>query len=116
MSNNLIFKYGTGDLPVSSAGTVYIKKSGNAKADMYIDSPGTNSKRLRVGSDVYVGNPEDTEAEDYEVVINPNGEIIENVVTSEQPGGFVIRVVNPTNPDTYVPQDNPGINVITLVI
>ena len=44
MSNDLIFKYGDGDLPESNAGTVYIKKSGNTKADMYVDSPETKSK------------------------------------------------------------------------
>jgi hypothetical protein len=82
MSNDLIFKYGTTDLPASNAaGTVYIKKSGNTKADMYVDSPETNSQRLRIGSDVYVGDPENTEAKDYDVIINPNGDIIDNVVT-----------------------------------
>ena len=82
MVNDLIFKYGTGDLPESNdAGTVYIKKSGNTKADMYVDSPDANNQRLRIGSDGYVGDPEDTEAEDYKVVINPNGDIIDNVVT-----------------------------------
>lgn len=113
---DLIFKYGAGDLPESNAGTVYIKKSGNTKADMYVDSPEANSRRLRIGSDVYVGDPEDTEAEDYEVVINPNGEVIENVVTSESAGGFVIRVLSLTDPDTEISQEKPNSNIITLVI
>lgn len=114
---DLIFKYGTGVLPESSnAGTVYIKKSGNTKADMYVDSPENTSQRLRIGSDVYVGDPKDTEAKDYEVIINPNGEVINNVVTSAEAGGFVIRVVNSSDPDNYEPNDNPSNNMITLVI
>ena len=118
MSNDLIFKYGTGDLPESNAGTVYIKKSGNTKADMYVDSPETNSQRLRIGSDVYVGDPEDTEAEDYEVVINPNGEVIENWVTAETDGGFVIRIeeVAAANIDGWKPTSTPTKNMIIFVV
>lgn len=121
MANDLIFKYGTGNLPESNAGTVYIKKSGNTKADMYIDSPETNSQRLRVGSDVYVGDPEDTEANDYEVVINPNGDVLEGIVTgldsSENPMAYTIRVVEVEESalDSYTPTDADG-NIITLVI
>ena len=113
---DLIFKYGDGVLPEKKAGTVYIKKSGNTKADMYVDSPEATSQRLRIGSDVYVGDPKDTEAKDYEVIINPNGEVINNVVTSDEAGGFVIRVVNSSDPDNYKPNDNPSNNMITLVI
>lgn len=118
MSNDLIFKYGTGDLPGSNAGTVYIKKLGNTKADMYVDSPEANSQRLRIGSDVYVGDPEDAEAEDYKVVINPNGEVIENLVTTETNGGFVIRVesVNKNNIDNWTPTDTPSKNTIIFVV
>ena len=114
---DLIFKYGTGVLPESNAGgTVYIKKSGNTKADMYVDSPEATSQRLRIGSDVYVGDPKDTEAKDYEVIINPNGEVINNIVTSEEAGGFVIRVVSSSDPDNYKPDNNTSNNMITLVI
>lgn len=122
MANDLIFKYGTGDLPESNdAGTVYIKKSGNTKADMYVDSPDANNQRLRIGSDVYVGDPEDTEANDYDVVINPNGDVLEGIVTgldsSENPMAYTIRVVEVEESvlDSYTPTDADS-NIITLVI
>lgn len=124
MANDLIFKYGEGNMPAATAdtaGTIYIKKSGNSKADMYVDSPDTNSQRLRIGSDVYVGDPEDTEANDYEVIINPNGDIIDNVVTGMNEQGdympYILRIVNvdEVDLDTYTPTDANS-NIITFVI
>lgn len=120
MGINLNFKYGTGVIPATSEqtrGNVYIKKIGNTRAKMFIDSP-IATERLTIGGDVFVGDPdvEGSGADDYDVIINPDGDIINNVVTSEQAGGFMIRVVSPSNPDTYIPQDNPNSNMITLVI
>lgn len=124
---NLDFKYGdensslptNGTTPNLNPGRIYVKKSGTGKAKMFIDTPDTSSsERLQIGGDIFVGDPdaEGSGAEDYDVVINPNGDVIDNIVTSEQAGGFVIRVVSPANPDTYIPQDNPNSNMITLVI
>lgn len=120
MSNGLSFKYGTGDLknqnaPDYDAGTVYVRKLSDTRGQMFVDYPGQEDARLQIGGEIFVGDPNEA-GDDYEVIINPNGDVIDNVVTSEQAGGFVIRVVSPANPDTYIPQDNPNSNMITLVI
>lgn len=122
---DLNFKYGTGELPGITSGSVYIKKiadakegAANGRARIYIDSPETNSKRLEIGGgDVYVGKSSDSEAKNYDVVIDPDGDVINNIVTSETSGGYIIRVVETTSPDAYdITKDNPNSNVITLVI
>lgn len=127
MSVNLKFKYGTQELNAAkNAGNIYVRKiasatnenKDNGRAKLYIDTPISNGEveRLSVGSDVFVGDPNSEEASNYDVIINPAGNIINNVVTSEQSGGFVIRVVEQDNPDTWVPDDQPNENTITLVV
>ena len=92
--NDLIFKYnnGTKDVPEfaeASAGTIYIKKKSDTRAEMFIHTPlekeGDTGLKLQVGGsgNVYVGDSDDPAAKEYQVVINPDGEILENVVTSE---------------------------------
>lgn len=53
MSNDLIFKYGITDLPDNkTAGTVYIKKTTDEKGVFYVDTPETDSKRLKIGCEI----------------------------------------------------------------
>ena len=120
---DLKFKYGTSDISGASndPGTIYVQRTGNGKAKMYIDNPtATGADRLQIGGDIFVGDPnvEGSGAGDYDVIINPNGEVIENWVTTETDGGFVIRVesIEENQLDTYIPQDNPSKNMITFVL
>ena len=125
--NDLIFKYGEGDVPsfndATSAGTIYIKKKSDTKAEMFIHTPlqdeDDDKLTLQVGGfgNVYVGDPTNPEASEYQAVINPNGDVIDNIVTSEESGGYIIRVVESEDPDNYdITADNPARNVITLVV
>ena len=119
---NLDFKYGDensslpqdGTTPALTPGRIYVKKSGTGKAKMFIDTPDiSSSERLQIGGDIFVGDPnaEGSGADDYDVIINPNGEVIENWVTTETDGGFVIRVEKATgNIDTYTPSIGSGLN------
>ena len=53
---------------------------------MYIDNPTiTGSDRLQIDGNIFVGDPdaEGSGVENYDVIINPNGDIVNNVVTSE---------------------------------
>ena len=118
---NLNFKYGTTNINGANnvPGTIYVQKTGDGKAKMYIDTPTESSTRLQIGGtgDVYVGDPDDEEAKEYQAVINPNGNVIDNIVTSEEAGGYIIRVVESEDPDNYnIAADNPARNVITLVV
>lgn len=118
---DLKFKYGTTDIneATNDPGTIYVQRTGTGKAKMYIDNPTvTGTDRLQVGGDIFVGDPnaEGSGAENYEVIINPNGEVINNIVTSEEAGGFVIRVVSSSDPDNYEPDNSTSNNMITLVI
>lgn len=129
MSNDLSFKYGTGDLklteqnenaPEYDAGTVYVRKLSNTRGQMFVDYPGQEDTRLQIGGEVFVGDPKDA-GDDYEVIINPNGDILEGIVTgldsSKNPMAYTIRVVEIEESalDSYTPTDADG-NVITLVI
>ena len=128
MAIDLKFNYGIGDIGNVNkvAGNIYIKKiadatnenKDNGRARLYIDTPVNNNvERLAIGGDVYVGDPTDSAAASYDVVINPNGQVINNVVTSADVGGYVIRVVEAENPDNYdINEDNPNYNVITFVV
>lgn len=123
---DVVFKYSattTKELPTmtnNTAGTFYIKKKDSEKAELYLDTP-DGKDRLIIsgggGGDVYVGDPDSTDAQEYEVVINPNGSVVNNVVTSAEAGGYIIRVVESEDPDNYnIAADNPARNVITLVV
>lgn len=126
---NLDFKYGDensslpvdGTTPNLTPGRIYVKKSGTGKAKMFIDTPdASSSERLQIGGDIFVGDPdvEGSGAGDYDVIINPNGEVIENWVTSEQEGGFVLKVesVNKNDIDNWTPTDTPSKNTIIFVV
>lgn len=126
---NLDFKYGDensslpidGTTPDLTPGRIYVKKSGTGKAKMFIDTPDTSSsERLQISGDIFVGDPdaEGSGAEDYDVIINPNGEVIENWVTTETGGGFVIRVesVESKDIDSWKPTGTPTKNTIILVV
>lgn len=124
---NLNFKYGgdnAKDLTdfndvASTPGTIYIKKKNNKKAEMFIDTPTESSTRLQIGGtgDVYVGDPDDEEAKEYQAVINPNGTVLDNIVTSAETGGYIIKVVKTSNPDSYNPSlENFSRNTIVLVV
>ena len=125
---NLIFKYGgdnAKDLTdfndvASTPGTIYIKKKNNKKAEMFIDTPTESSTRLQIGGtgDVYVGDPDDEEAKEYQAVINPNGTVLDNIVTSAETGGYIIKVEQATgNIDEYIPAiDGLSRNTIIFVI
>ena len=116
---DLKFKYGTNDLDQVNyeAGSVYVKKTSSKKAQMFIDNPASR-ERLQIGGEIFVGDPSDKDTSDYDVIINPNGNVIEDWVTSEVVGGFVIRVeeIAENQLDTYTPQDNPNKNMITFVL
>ena len=125
-SVNLNFKYGTGNLPTQTAGNVYVKKIANAtttangRAKIYIDSPESSTQRLEIGGgDVYVGKSSDEAAANYDVVIDPNGDVIDGLVTGQDNSGqakaYIIRVVEvaESDLDSYVPDVNA--NVITFV-
>lgn len=120
---DLKFKYGTSDINGASndPGTIYVQRTGNGKAKMYIDNPTvTGTDRLQIGGDIFVGDPdvEGSGADDYDVIINPNGEVIENWVIAEQEGGFVLKVesVNKNNIDSWIPIDTPSKNTIIFVV
>lgn len=126
---NLDFKYGDensslpvdGTTPNLTPGRIYVKKSGTGKAKMFIDTPdASSSERLQIGGDIFVGDPdaEGSGADDYDVIINPNGEVIENWVIAEQEGGFVLKVesVNKNNIDSWTPTDTPAKNTIIFVV
>ena len=126
---NLDFKYGDensslpvdGTTPNLTPGRIYVKKSGTGKAKMFIDTPdASSSERLQIGGDIFVGDPdaEGSGADDYDVIINPNGEVIENWVIAEQEGGFVLKVesVNKNNIDSWTPTDTPSKNTIIFVV
>ena len=123
MGQNLKFKYGTNDIDGTGndPGTIYVQRTGDGKAKMYIDNP-TSSKadRLQIGGDIFVGNPdaEGSGADNYDVIINPNGEVIENWVTTETDGGYVIQVVSKSRDeiDTWNPTTTPNKNTIILVV
>ena len=127
--NDLIFKYGEGDLklteqnqnaPGYDAGTVYVRKLSDTRGQMFVDYPGQEDARLQIGGEIFVGDPKEA-GEDYEVVINPNGDVLEGVVTgldsSENPMAYTIRVVEVEESalDSYTPTDANS-NIITLVI
>lgn len=120
MANDLHFKYGTGDLDqVNYAeGTVYVKKTANKRAQMFVDVPNNGRERLQIGGEIFVGDPNGTDTGDYEVVINPNGDIIENFVTSETEGGYLIKTVSiPEDEiDTWEPTTTPEQNTIILIV
>lgn len=123
MATNLNFKYGTTNISEASnvPGTIYVQRTGNGKAKMYIDNPTvTEADRLQIGGDIFVGDPdaEGSGADDYDVIINPNGEVIENWVIAEQEGGFVLKVesVNKNNIDSWTPTDTPSKNTIIFVV
>ena len=118
---DLKFKYGTGNLPDKNAGAVYIKKIEKpGRAKLYIDTPieaAGSVERLVIGGDVYVGDQNDSEASSYDVVINPNGNVIENFVTSEIDGGFIIKVETSNDPNSYIPSTSELTkNTIILVL
>lgn len=120
---DLKFKYGTSDISGASndPGTIYVQRTGNGKAKMYIDNPTvTGTDRLQIGGDIFVGDPNaaGSGADDYDVIINPNGEVIENWVTTETDGGFVIRVesVDSEDIDSWKPTGTPTKNTIILVV
>ena len=117
---DLKFKYGEGDVPTATAaGTVYIKKTVDGKAQMFVDEPvedGSTPDRLQIGGEIFIGDPDDA-GKDYEVVIDPNGTFIDNIVTSAETGGYIIRVVSTSNPDSYDPSlENFSRNTIVLVV
>lgn len=126
MADNLIFKYGMGDMPAAAAntaGTVYIKKTVDGKAQMFIDEPvgdGSSPDRLQIGGEIFIGDPDEA-GEDYEVVINPEGDILEGIVTGLNNSGnamaYTIRVVEveESSLDSYTPTDADS-NIITLVV
>lgn len=123
MATNLNFKYGTTNISEASnaPGTIYVQRTGNGKAKMYIDNPTvTEADRLQIGGDIFVGDPdaEGSGADDYDVIINPNGEVIENWVTTETDGGFVVRVesVDSENIDNWKPTGTPTKNTIIFVV
>ena len=60
MANDLHFKYGTGDLDqVNYAeGTVYVKKTANKRAQMFVDVPNNGRERLQIGGEIFVGDPD----------------------------------------------------------
>lgn len=127
---NLDFKYGDensslpqdGTTPALTPGRIYVKKSGTGKAKMFIDTPDiSSSERLQIGGNIFVGDPdvEGSGADGYNVIINPNGEVIEDWVTTEVDGGFVIRVesVNGEDIDNWRPSGTPpSKNTILFVI
>lgn len=126
---NLDFKYGDensslpqdGTTPALTPGRIYVKKSGTGKAKMFIDTPDiSSSERLQIGGDIFVGDPdaEGSGADDYDVIINPNGEVIEDWVTTEVDGGFVVRIENIDSEDidSWTPTTTPSKNTIILVV
>lgn len=121
---DLKFKYGTSNIngAGNDPGTIYVQRTGNGKAKMYIDNPTvTGADRLQIGGDIFVGDPdaEGSGAGDYDVIINPDGEVIENWVTTEIGGGFVIRIessVNSEDIDNWTPTDTPSKNTIIFVV
>ena len=120
---DLKFKYGTDDIDKvgNDPGTIYVQRTGNGKAKMYIDNPTViGADRLQIGGDIFVGDPnvEGSGADDYDVIINPNGNVIEDWVTSEVDGGFVIRIeeVAAADIDTWVPTTTPSKNMIVFVV
>ena len=126
---NLDFKYGDensslpqdGTTPALTPGRIYVKKSGTGKAKMFIDTPDiSSSERLQIGGDIFVGDPdaEGSGADDYDVIINPNGEVIEDWVTTEVDGGFVVRIENIDSEDidSWTPTTTPSKNTILLVV
>lgn len=124
-SVNLDFKYGKEDssLPMSGStpdltpGRVYIKKTKAGRAQMFIDTPEPqNSERLQLGGEIFVGDPSNKDTSDYDVIINPNGEVIENWVTTETTGGFVIRIESREDVDNWTPTDTPSKNTIIFVV
>ena len=120
---DLKFKYGTTNINEADndPGAIYVQRTGNGKAKMYIDNPTvTGTDRLQIGGDIFVGDPdaEGSGAGDYDVIINPNGEVIENWVTTEAGGGFVVRVeeVVATDIDGWTPTSAPEKNMIIFVV
>jgi hypothetical protein len=85
---------------------------------MFVDVPNNGRERLQIGGEIFVGDPDGTDTGDYEVVINPNGDIIENFVTSETEGGYLIRIesVNREDIDSWTPTTTPSKNTIILVV
>ena len=120
---DLKFKYGTTNIDEvgNDPGTIYIQRIGDGKAKMYVDNPTvTGADRLQISGDIFVGDPsvEGSGANDYDVIINPNGEVIKDWVTSEVDGGFVIRVeeVAATDIDNWSPKTTPTKNMIIFVV
>lgn len=120
---DLKFKYGTSNIngAGNDPGTIYVQRTGNGKAKMYIDNPtATGADRLQIGGDIFVGDPDvvGSGADDYDVIINPDGEVIENWVTTETGGGFVVRVeeVVATDIDNWKPTSTPDKNMIIFVV
>ena len=124
---NLDFKYGgensslpmSGSTPDLTPGRVYIKKTKAGRAQMFIDTPDRdNSERLQLGGEIFVGDPVGKDLSDYDVIIIPDGNILENFVTSEIEGGYVIQTVfvNKDNIDTWTPTSTPSKNTIILVV
>ena len=120
---DLKFKYGTKDINRASndPGTIYVQRTGAGKAKMYIDNPTvTGSDRLQISGDIFVGDPnaEGSGAGNYDVIINPNGEVIEDWVTTEVDGGFVVRIesVDSEDIDSWVPTTTPSKNTIIFVV
>ena len=120
---DLKFKYGTTNINEADndPGAIYVQRTGNGKAKMYIDNPtAAGADRLQIGGDVFVGDPdaEGSGAGDYDVIINPNGEVIENWVTTEIGGGFVVRIesVDREDIDSWTPTISPSKNTIILVV
>lgn len=131
MAIDLKFNYGTKDISTVSkvAGNIYIKKivdatnenKDNGRARLYIDTPVSDSgniERLSIGGDVYVGKATEAAAAGYDVVIDPDGEVIDNVVTSIQRGGLKLKIEKATgNVDTYSPSTQGlGGNTIIFVV
>lgn len=125
---NLNFKYGTGDITTSEAGTVYVKKTGSKKAQMFIDNPVDENERLQIGGEIYIGDPEDAAAANYQVVINPDGdpagvatsaangimskEHVQRLITLEEALGGLKFVVSGDPPSST----NPPKDTITIVV
>lgn len=119
---DLKFKYGTSNINEANndPGTIYVQRTGDGKAKMYIDNPTiTGADRLQIGGDIFIGDPnaEGSGADNYEVIINPNGEFLDNIVTG-QDTSFKIKVEQAIgNIDTYIPStEGLSGNTIILII
>lgn len=115
---NVKFMYGTNNFPEDGApGTFYVKRVGETtRGKIAINTPEEESKQIIIGGDVYVGDPGDAAAEDYDVVINPDGDVLENIVTGiDSSYQFKVVEVAESELNNFVPTGASN-STITFVV